>query len=633
MVGTQKLLYILPDLAYTAELLQGKKEGEYSVQSFHQINGEFMDDDNLLPENLKKLFEKIEAEEYVLVLPDFLFADTIVSVPNTDDVAIAEYLRSDLLPKIGVSTLTHETKTTILMQRKNESRVQFSALEKEIADLLASVLSGKEIRITGIVPLSWTIKSLVSLEPSISVVQIGTRLYLSEHYVGINQTSNAPLGSVENIVETVTTLKGADPNLQTLYLLTNALVEEKLRDALTKILPVQQLTLPGDDNLQMPSYVKQLIEAAGSTLNDKNYPVPHFSLGSSAVVTSVVAPDEEVAELGSEVQTEEEEVTEEVEPELVEAEVADTEEEAVAAAVEPVEGEVEAETEEEATKPEAEESPQLSETVDEQEVEKAEEKEIEPETDLNKPVFEEKAEKISSEVKVEEDKEDEPTAEDDVKTETQLDKKEPEPDNATHRDQEGSDAARVEKQAKKELSPKRKGRTVGDFFKKLLLFILIFALTIAIGLGVGYGVLKLTGGNTDEPEPTPIPEEVVVEEPVVVATDSADASESAGMEDNSAVEIDKGELSILVVNATGVAGLAGTVRTSLTNDGFTSVNTGNSKGEYSENADLVLMPSKNSALISALEAATGLSLRYDEDYQTEDPDKTYDAVIVLGASR
>jgi hypothetical protein len=707
MVGTQKLLYILPDLAYTAEILKGKKEGEYSVQSFHQVNGEFMADDNLLPENLKKLFDKIEAEEYTLVLPDFLFADTIVSVPGTDDAVIAGYLRNDLLPKIGVSTLTHETKTTILMQRKSESRVQFTALEKEIADMLGGILANRGIKILDIVPLSWTVKSLVSLEPSVSVVQIGTRLYLAEHYVGVNQTSNAPLDSVENIVETITTLKGADPNLQTLYLLTNSLVEEKMRAGLSKTLPVQQLTLPGDDNLQMPSYVKQLIEAAGATLNDKNYPVPHFALGGSALVTSVL-PAEDVEEVvvaeveekpaeTEEVVPETEEVVEGETVEAVEeknAEEAGEGEEVVAeektdeaeAGQETQSSDEEVQKEEttddkeagdseaEATKADKTEvaveaksaEPELvigkmatdaaatvvapvavaavaseAKSDDEVKAEKSAEKPVEKEAEATtEPTPEKTSEKVVE--KVAEKPVEKPVASSEPrvepKAEPKLDKKEATADNAATSDQveakkDEADpmAAKIEKLARKEETPKKKGRTVADFFKKLLLFIFIFALTIAVGLGVGYAVLRFTGGETG-PEVEPIVvEEIVEEEPIEIVVDD-EATESADLNGDDVAELDLGEMSGLVVNATGVAGMAGNVATALTNDGFGTVNTGNARGTYTETVDLVKMPARNSALINALEAATGLSLTFDDDYTIEDPSGDYDAVIVINAT-
>jgi len=52
MLNTEKLLYILPDLTYLAELLPGKKEHTYTIQSFKQINGNFLDDNEFISANI-----------------------------------------------------------------------------------------------------------------------------------------------------------------------------------------------------------------------------------------------------------------------------------------------------------------------------------------------------------------------------------------------------------------------------------------------------------------------------------------------------------------------------------------------------------------------------------------------------
>ena len=278
MLKNCKLLYVLPEMAFTASVGETPGQHAFFVQSFHQINGEFMKDENFLFENLKKLFERVEEDAYTLVLPDFLFTDTIVNVPETDDVKIAQHLRDQLLPRIEVSTFSHETRTSVLLQRKTNAKVQLSAFEKELAATIKLAMGSRQIAIDEVVPLSWTLKAAVSLEPSITIAQLGERLYLAEHYIGINQTINAPLTDLEIVAETVKTLKGADANLQTAYLLTSVLVEEKLKSLLTKTLPVQQLTQPSEEEAKIPSYVKQIIEVSAQTLSLSEFVVPRFNL-------------------------------------------------------------------------------------------------------------------------------------------------------------------------------------------------------------------------------------------------------------------------------------------------------------------------------------------------------------------
>ena len=59
---------------------------------------------------------------------------------------------------------------------------------------------------------------------------MGTNLFSALHYIGVDQTFQAPTDDVEAMAETIKTLKGSEPNIQTVYLVTNAVVEEKLKE-------------------------------------------------------------------------------------------------------------------------------------------------------------------------------------------------------------------------------------------------------------------------------------------------------------------------------------------------------------------------------------------------------------------
>src|SRR5690606_30942769 len=132
MLNTRKLLYILPDVAYVAELLPTKKEHTFAIQAFRQITGEFLnEDDDLIAENIEKLFSKIEPETYHLVLPDFLFTNTILEIKETQESKVKQYIKETLLPSLNLSKDTHEIETFILTQYGNTSKIQLTALEKE----------------------------------------------------------------------------------------------------------------------------------------------------------------------------------------------------------------------------------------------------------------------------------------------------------------------------------------------------------------------------------------------------------------------------------------------------------------------------------------------------------------------
>jgi len=279
MLNTQKLLYILPDVAYIAELLPTKKPHSFAIQSFRQINGTFLDENEFIPEHIFKLFAKLdEGESYTLVLPDFLFTNTIVTVNETSDAKIKQYLKTTLLPQLTLEAKTHLIETFVLTELNGSARVQLSAIERSILAPIRVGAHQAKVTIDSASPLSWAIKSIVSLEPSITVLQIGDRLYSGLQYIGVDQTMQATVAETEVIAETIKTLKGAEPSIQTIYLLTNALVEKRLAELLSGTLPLQQLGSLSDDAEKMPAYVRQIIESSMRTFSIADYPVPKFSL-------------------------------------------------------------------------------------------------------------------------------------------------------------------------------------------------------------------------------------------------------------------------------------------------------------------------------------------------------------------
>ena len=57
------------------------------------------------------------------------------------------------------------------------------------------------------------------------------------HYIGVDQCTSQTTAEVSAIAETIKTLKGAEPRIQTVYLLTNELVEQELKEELSDTLP------------------------------------------------------------------------------------------------------------------------------------------------------------------------------------------------------------------------------------------------------------------------------------------------------------------------------------------------------------------------------------------------------------
>jgi hypothetical protein len=86
-----RLLYILSDLAYIAKLNPTKKIHEFAISDFHQLNGQFLDENSLIEKNIKKLVDKLEPGTYQLILPDFLFTNTMVNVKVKTEEEVKDY--------------------------------------------------------------------------------------------------------------------------------------------------------------------------------------------------------------------------------------------------------------------------------------------------------------------------------------------------------------------------------------------------------------------------------------------------------------------------------------------------------------------------------------------------------------
>ena len=216
MPTEQRLLYLLSDLAYIAKLIPGKKAHEFAISDFHQINGQFVDENQLLAANIEKLVDKLEAGAYQLILPDFLFTNTIISLEVDSEEAVKEHLKNKFLPDLKISTEDYYVSTTILSNYNGVYKVQLTALEKAIVSPLTRALKKKSaIKITSIAPLSFAAKSIISLEPSVAILQLGRELFLAEHYIGLDQCFNTTIDEAADFADTVKTLKGVEPSLQT----------------------------------------------------------------------------------------------------------------------------------------------------------------------------------------------------------------------------------------------------------------------------------------------------------------------------------------------------------------------------------------------------------------------------------
>jgi len=604
---SRNFIYLLPDVAYIVELVKAKDSELFKVRDYLQINGNFMDDNDILAESIKKLSTRIQPKDYELVLPDFLFTNTMVNVKETGTEKVLEHVNSEIIPNLGISEKTHELKAFVLNEFKGQARVQLSALEKTVLKPLTDVFpEGGELKINNVYPLSWVTKSLISLEPSISVVQMGAKLYMAQHYIGIDQANDAEIEDVDKLIESIKTLKGAEPSIQTVYLLANALVESKLGDGLKGTLPVQQLA-KDDEESEMPSYIKQIAEAAVKSIDIKEYQIPFFSFsetGESSEVavetltkeeaTKEVAEDEVVlpppTELGTtanedltiadEESDSEPEKTEEIEASSNEVAEIKTEEEPTLVAPTEVATEKQAmkiedkkpaktELETEAVTTEITEKTAVLETDDQQ---TAEVKEVDLRQFMSEETTEPKAE----------------VKEDIVKE-------------------------KVVEQPKKQVIKNDTG--INNMVKMVFVALVSFFITVGIGLGIGLGFLTFTNNQqaNNNAAQTPVAEV----SPTVVPTTEPTSE-----------PVDRTKYSVLVVNATTKAGYAGEIATLLEDAGFEDVTAANAKGDYDE-GNFILATTEEAELLKTVAGDTDLTFSFLAEKEVEDSADKYDFVIVL----
>ena len=291
MVKSKHLLVVAQKLALIAELEPTKKAGFYVLRSLRQINGDFIKNNQLITDNLVKLFGKLDTDQtYTLVLPDNLFLDKIENIPAITDNEIKKQLSEQILPDLKINLDDYQIKTASLLQLGQTSRIQISAAEDKFLAEITQALSEVENSplIENVVPMSWLTKSIVTLEPSLSIFQIGDELLLAQHYIGIVQTKKFDVSELVELVNFIKKLKEKEADLQTVYLLTDEKVEKALNKGLKDLLPLQQLSgaETGDGVAPM---IKAYLEAAARSMDIPEYAIPFYSLEKIKILSTSAA--------------------------------------------------------------------------------------------------------------------------------------------------------------------------------------------------------------------------------------------------------------------------------------------------------------------------------------------------------
>lgn len=660
MLDTHKLIYILPEVAYVTEMLPGKKQHTFTVHNFRQINGEFIKDDSLVVSSIIKLFSKLDPDTYQVILPDSLFTNTIISTTETGESKVKAYVTQELLPSLSITSDTHYVDYFVLTEFKGVAKVQLTALEKEIVAPLKACATQYDLKLNGVSPLSWTIKSVVSLEPSITVLQLGSQVYTALQYIGVDQATIAPVSDLDLVSETIKTLKGSESSIQTVYVISNELVEKGLKDRLSTLLPLQQLADFSEDDTKLPSYVRCIIESGMRTLAIADYPVPNFHLGKATeeelslyvagnlaaaendtdddteevsaalpaptpvasiaapVVPLALEPDTDLAlEAGDETESRTDDSEEETHP--VEAEDSDTDQEDND--FDSTSDDDDDEKDDKDDNDDEDDKDELEHTSEDSDDEHDDDND-DDETDSSLTV--EDASPIAATIEPVITKPSVTFAGDSNPPVKQFTP--PEEVTKPSSDIDISQFTQAPTMQKTTADtpvttsqPVIKNKSgVGGMIKMLLITLLVFCITVAVGVGVGLGILSLTNKQTaSNTEVDPAPVASVTPQPEATPTPTPVA------------EVDSSTISVLVVNATSKAGYASTIKTKIEAGKYEKVATGNAKGDY-ETGNYVLMKTANEALVTKLAKDSGLELKFQETgYETEDATGAYDVVVVL----
>lgn len=568
---------IASSASYYAELeTSGKKK---SLKNLTKIDFPVIENGKFLEDKLKQALEKLDQKTLYLVISDEIFLHHIGEFPLKSPQSLEDQISDTVATAFPDQNESLHIVTLNLAKTSKTKTIQITAMSRENLHVLSRVCNELKITVKMIMPASFAVKGFVSIDPSLFILETPDDVWVTSHYIGVEHAES--LGSTDSgkLQNAVTQIKNQKPHLQHAYLCGEKETVSSFTEALKDVLPTQEVEVKGvDAEDECPLMVKVLTVGLKDVVENK-FPFPEFKIETNPDKAKKAESESADTTPAADTASDEDKDSDD----------ADTKEEAM-----PKKDDTN--TEEKVTKPEPE-SDGSAESTDTPEPVKKPTTTTPPETPKVTPPTPPKPATPPTIP---------PTVAPAVKPVTPA-----APPTAP-----ASPAKPATPTSPAMVTPAKKSKS--SIGKYLLLAGGIALIIGLIGGGIVISQQALQSQNEPQQEETMEPEETPAVEETPEPTPESETEPIA-----------KDEVSILILNATGVAGKAGATADTFDEAGYTDADTGNAKGEYEQGTYIMVKDEEQAALVEQLRDDTELELEEIDYDEAEDSDGEYDVIIIL----
>lgn len=605
------ILFVSSDPSFFGQLKEDGKE--LTLVDVTRIDFPLIEKGLINKEHFEHALKSLEQKNLHLVISDEVFLHHIADYGPEAQKNIAESIKETVASVFAEEKDPLHIVTVDLAKTSKLQTVQISALTKQNLSFIQEAAAETGTTLLSIIPASFVVKAFVSVDPSLFVLQTEHSYLLTSHYIGVDFAKNISKDDEDALISTIKKLKKEREHIQHVYICSETKELVKLHEKLETVIPVQDVDAPSITTERDTPFFLSVISAGIKDVLENDFPMPIFASGETVDLEVSKKVDKPEAKAEKKIVTEEpeEDVDDEVE-EKDEKEIA-VEKKAAAMAVEIDETEDEEE--------EAEKEPKSKRAI---EVDDLPTPVVLPKpaaavTAVAAPTVVAAAPAVASTIKPPVIVSPTITPTVDIKPPTMV--LPPKEVQKTVLVEPGITKPAVTETTKPTpttvvtRSDKKNG---GGFFKYLFLTLGVAIVISLVGGGIVISQQALSEKGNGQ-----------LQTPVAEATPTPTAEEVTPTPKPTAAQIDMSELTVSVVNATKIAGKAGKVATAAKKTEVKKVDSGNAKDTYEEGTYIMFAKDELSSTKEKFEEATGLTFEVKEMSEKENPDETYDVVIVL----